>query len=31
VLGFVCGALVADAIDGRLAPELAFLDPARFD
>jgi glycine/D-amino acid oxidase-like deaminating enzyme len=31
VLGFVCGALVADAIGGRLAPELALLDPARFD
>jgi glycine/D-amino acid oxidase-like deaminating enzyme len=30
VLGFVCGTLVADAIGGRPAPELALLDPARF-
>jgi glycine/D-amino acid oxidase-like deaminating enzyme len=29
VLGFLCGELVADAILGRPAPELALLDPAR--
>jgi len=29
VLGFACGALVADAILGRGAPELAAFDPAR--
>lgn len=31
VLGLVCGALVADAIRGRPADELALFDPARFD
>jgi gamma-glutamylputrescine oxidase len=30
VLGFACGALVADAILGRDAPQLELLDPARF-
>jgi glycine/D-amino acid oxidase-like deaminating enzyme len=30
VLGLVCGVLVADAVLGRTAPELALLDPARF-
>jgi gamma-glutamylputrescine oxidase len=29
VLGFLCGELVADAIAGEPAPELALLDPAR--
>jgi glycine/D-amino acid oxidase-like deaminating enzyme len=29
VLGFLCGRLVADAILGARAPELAFFDPAR--
>ena len=30
VLGFACGALVADAILGRESPQLELLDPARF-
>lgn len=30
VLGFACGALVADAILGRKSPQLELLDPARF-
>jgi gamma-glutamylputrescine oxidase len=30
VLGFACGALVADAILGRDSPQLGLLDPARF-
>ena len=30
VLGFACGALVADALLGTLPPELASFDPARF-
>ena len=29
VLGFLCGELVAAAVRGMPAPELAFLDPAR--
>jgi glycine/D-amino acid oxidase-like deaminating enzyme len=31
VLGFACGALVADAMLGRESPQLELLDPARFD
>jgi gamma-glutamylputrescine oxidase len=30
VLGFACGALVADALRGRTSPQLELLDPARF-
>jgi len=30
VLGFACGALVADAILGQGSPQLELLDPARF-
>lgn len=30
VLGFACGALVADAILGRASPQLELLDPGRF-
>jgi glycine/D-amino acid oxidase-like deaminating enzyme len=29
VLGFLCGRLVAEAILGRAAPEVALFDPAR--
>jgi glycine/D-amino acid oxidase-like deaminating enzyme len=31
VLGFACGALVADAMLGRESPQLELLDPTRFD